>query len=210
MIHYKPLFLTLLLLILNHAPLDAKGGSAVITEASYRIRDALSRAAGDIKNQRFEDARDELDSVLQSYGQSREFIVYRKKHGELENQLKASVKEANATYRMVFEKIVLSYRASGRDSRYGKALLPFSGAIYIDPKIPLEDALNQWLEDHSDELLRSVSVNSRQRLFVESVVFMNRDENWYQDSRRDRRLLSTPAGELNLRSTYSKMYVVLR
>lgn len=210
MTQFKPLFFIVLVLALKHSPLDAKGDTTVVTDISYSIRDALDRAALDIKNQRFESAQAELNSVLQSYGQSREFTVYRKRLSDLENQLNASLKAANASYRLVFDKIVLSDREPGRHSKDRETRLPFSGAIYIDPTIPLEDALNQWLEDHSDELLKTLSVNSHQRLYVESVIFMNKEENRYQDSRRNRRLLSTPAGELNLRSTYSKMYVTIR
>jgi hypothetical protein len=198
------------ILALKHSPLDAKGGDAIITDISYNIRDALNRVAEAIKNQRFKSAQAELNSVFQSYGRSQEFTAYRNRFSELENQMNASMKAANASYRLVFDKIVLTDPESGRHSNHRETRLPFSGTIYIDPTIPLEEALNQWLQDHSTELLKTLSANPQQRLFVEYVIFINKEENRYQDSRRNRRLLSTPAGELNLRSTYSKMYVTIR
>lgn len=205
----RTLFFTILLLVLNHSPLSAKGGGAVITEASYQIRDALNRAATNIKNQQFESARSELNSVVEKYGRSQEFLVYRKTHSELENNLNASIKAANATLSIRFDRIILSRRELGRSS-LRQIRLPFSGTIFVDPNMPLEDALNQWLEDNRGELLKTVSINLYERLFVESVVFINREENSYQDSRRDSELLRTPAGKLWLTSTFSKMYVVAR
>ncbi len=75
----------------------------------------------------------------------------------------------------------------------------FRGTIYIDPIIPLEEALNQWLHDRQrGELLKAGSRNPQHALFVESVIFINKEENRYQDSRRNRRLLSHSRRELNL------------
>lgn len=206
----KSFFVIFLQLTLCHSTLDAKGPQGPITGITYTIRDELRRITDDINDQRFDDARDALERLEQTYGNSREFAMYRGRFITLNNQLETAQQESRASERIVFDKIVISRRDPGRYPDYANKELYFSKPIYIDPTIPLEDALNRWLRENRDELLKTVAVRPQDELFVVSVLFVDRYDDRYLSSRRNPRLLHTPARDLNLRSTYSRLSVTIR